>query len=498
MPMPRILIPAFGAAAVLLLMAFGNDGTVANAQFTPKPGTTMVANPITGEGLPNPAPKVTRNWGELPAGRKWGTSAGLDIDPKDGNVWGYERCGAGTAGGGPVDCDNTPVDPIFKFDRRSGKVLANFGKGVMVTPHGIHVDAQGNVWIADFAGNKQGTKGHQVHKFSPKGEKLLSLGIAGKPGNADGQFNQPNDVVTGPDGSIYVSDGHDGQGMTTAQALEEGLKRGATARISKFSPDGKFIKSWGKLGMRHGEFRTPHAMVFDSRGRLWVADRGNHRIEIFDQDGQVPRVALHVRPHQRHLHQGRHGLRDRLGVGPAEPPELARRRPHRPAGRGSHHRVHSAVRARRPYLSGHGGRRHRRRRRRQRLRRGGAELADPGGRRVHEILGEVDERVRLVRRARSLSGAPRRRTGMRRLIAAAALVAAASAQWTQVAAQRTAPPPRANPVIACSSRANPPSRSGQLHRRGQGLSRRRHAAEQPELRLHHLRSRARSAGRRSA
>ena len=278
---PRIVLAALVACAVW--MAYGNAGTTATLAAQ---GAAKVANPITGEGLPNPAPRVTRNWGELPAGRKWGTSAGLDIDPKDGHVWGYERCGAGTAGGGPVDCENNPVDPIFKFDRHTGKVLANFGKGVMVTPHGIHVDQQGNVWIADFAGNKQGTRGHQVHKFNQKGEKLLSLGIAGKPGNADGQFNQPNDVVTGPDGSIYVSDGHDGQGMTTNAALEEGLKRGATARISKFSPDGKFIKSWGKLGMRHGEFRTPHAMVFDSRGRLWVADRGNHRIEIFDQEGK--------------------------------------------------------------------------------------------------------------------------------------------------------------------------------------------------------------------
>jgi len=165
-------------------------------------------------------------------------------------------------------------------------VLANFGKGVMVTPHGIHVDRQGNVWIADFAGNEAGTKGHQVHKFSPKGEKLLSLGIAGKPGNADGQFNQPNDVVVGPDGSIYVSDGHDAQGMTTASAIADGLKRGATSRISKFTPDGKFVKSWGQIGVRHGEFRTPHALVFDSKGRLWVADRGNHRIEIFDADGK--------------------------------------------------------------------------------------------------------------------------------------------------------------------------------------------------------------------
>ena len=247
--------------------------------------STTAGNPITGEGLPNPASIVTRNWGQLPAGRKWGTTAGIDIDPTDGNVWSYERCGAGTAGGGPVDCDNTPLDPIFKFERRTGAVLANFGKGVMVTPHGIAVDRQGNVWVTDFAGNKNGTKGHQVHKFSPKGEKLMSLGVAGKPGNADGQFNQPNAVVVGPDGSIYVADGHDAQGMITAKAVAEGISRGATSRISKFSPDGKFIKSWGQIGVRHGEFRTPHALKFDSQGRLWVADRGNHRIEIFDQNG---------------------------------------------------------------------------------------------------------------------------------------------------------------------------------------------------------------------
>jgi DNA-binding beta-propeller fold protein YncE len=261
MPTPRILLSTFGACAVFLLTAYSNFDSRAtlSAQTAAK-----VANPITGEGLPNPAPKVTRNWGELPAGRKWGTSAGLDVDPKDGHIWGYERCGAGTlggAGGGGTTCETNDVDPVFKFDRNTGKVLANFGKGLMVTPHGIHVDRQGNVWIADFAGNKEGTKGHQVHKFSPKGEKLLSLGIAGKAGNADGEFNQPNDVAVGPDGSIYVSDGHDAQGMTTNAAIAEGLKRGATSRISKFSPDGKFIKSWGTIGVRHGEFRTPHALM---------------------------------------------------------------------------------------------------------------------------------------------------------------------------------------------------------------------------------------------
>jgi DNA-binding beta-propeller fold protein YncE len=185
-----------------------------------------------------------------------------------------------------VDCDSRPVDAIFKFDRDTGAVLANFGKGVMVTPHGIAVDKDGNVWIADFSGNKAGTKGHQVHKFKPTGEKLMSLGIAGRPGNADGQFNQPTDVVVGPDGSIYVADGHDGQDMTTAEEVAEGIKRGATSRVSKFTPDGRFIKSWGGIGVKHGEFRTPHALAFDSKGRLWVADRGNHRLEIFDQEGR--------------------------------------------------------------------------------------------------------------------------------------------------------------------------------------------------------------------
>jgi len=285
MALSRTYASILGLGAALLLTGQNVD-TRAQAQASASNARrTTAGNPITGEGLPNPAPIVNRNWGQLPAGRKWGTTAGIDIDPTDGNVWAYERCGAGTAGGGPVDCDNNPVDPIFKFDRKTGAVLANFGKGVMVTPHGIAVDRQGNVWITDFSGNKAGTKGHQVHKFSPKGEKLMSLGVAGKPGNADGQFNQPNAVIVGPDGSIYVADGHDAQGMTTPKAVADGIARGATSRISKFSPDGKFIKSWGGIGLHHGEFRTPHAFAFDSRGRLWVADRGNHRIEIFDQNG---------------------------------------------------------------------------------------------------------------------------------------------------------------------------------------------------------------------
>lgn len=281
--MLRIWTLTVSICAVLGLAACANSGS---ARDDASASSAPAGNPITGEGLPNPAPNVIRNWGELPEGRTWGSSAGIAVDPIDGHIWAYERCGAGTFGqGAAVDCDTNPVDPIFKFDRHTGAVLANFGGGIMVTPHGLHVDREGNVWVTDFAGNEAGTKGHQVHKFSPSGELLMSLGIAGKPGNADGQFNQPNAVIVGPDGSIYVADGHNGQGMTTNAAIQKGIESGATARISKFAPDGTFIKSWGRLGVRHGEFRTPHALAFDSKGRLWVADRGNHRLEIFDQDG---------------------------------------------------------------------------------------------------------------------------------------------------------------------------------------------------------------------
>jgi len=130
----------------------------------------------------------------------------------------------------------------------------------------------------DGQANKQGTKGQQVFKFSPQGKVLLTLGKAGVSGRSPDTFNQPNDVITAPNGDIFVSDGHDGQ--------QDNPPPNANARILKFTKDGKFIKEWGKLGSAPGEFRTPHSLAFDSRGRLFVADRGNHRIQIFDQDGK--------------------------------------------------------------------------------------------------------------------------------------------------------------------------------------------------------------------
>lgn len=220
-------------------------------------------------GLPNPYQTI-RNWAPFPEGRTWGSTAGIAVGP-DGQIWAIDRCGANT-------CEGSNVPPIVKIDRTSGKILTMIGAGMFVFPHGLHVDRDGNVWVTDGQASKDGTKGHQVIKLSPDGKVLLRLGKAGVAGKGADGLTEPNDVITAPNGDIFVGDGHSGQG---ANATPD-----TVARIVKFSKDGKFIKEWGKWGTGPGEFKTPHALVFDSRGRLIVADRGNMRLQMFDQDGK--------------------------------------------------------------------------------------------------------------------------------------------------------------------------------------------------------------------
>ena len=244
---------------------------------------------------PNPFTTV-KDYFKLPEGRTWGSTSAVDIDKDGKSIWIAERCGQNScldrAAGKIMD-----VPTVMKFDA-SGKLVKSFAAGMLIFPHGIHVDRDGNVWVTDGQDNAPlpqrgagagagggrargeapsgpigprpgATIGNQVFKFSPDGKVLLTLG---KPGGAAAPdyFYQPNDVITAPNGDIFVSEGH-GAGNN---------------RILKFDKTGKFIKEWGKLGTGPGEFDQPHALAFDSQGRLFVGDRNNNRVQVFDQDGK--------------------------------------------------------------------------------------------------------------------------------------------------------------------------------------------------------------------
>jgi sugar lactone lactonase YvrE len=187
---------------------------------------------------------------------------GVDIDRDGSSVWIFDRCGAKT-------CTGSNVAPIQKFDA-SGKQLVSFGAGMFNFPHGLYVDRDNNIWVTD--GKAANGTGHTAVKFSPDGKVLMTLGTPGVAGTDERHFNAPSDVVVAPNGDIFVADGH---GDDT------------NARIVKFTKDGKYITAWGRKGSATGEFDTPHGLAMDSAGRLYVADRMNSRIQIFDQDGKL-------------------------------------------------------------------------------------------------------------------------------------------------------------------------------------------------------------------
>jgi DNA-binding beta-propeller fold protein YncE len=209
---------------------------------------------------PNPYHTI-ENWAKLPEGRTWGSTSAVEIDRDGKSIWVAERCGANS-------CAGKTDDPILHFDAY-GKLIKSFGSGLFLQPHGIAVDKDDNVWVTD--GQARDGKGFQVIKFSPDGNVLMTLGKPGGGTDAPESFNQPNDVAIAPNGDIFVSEGHS-SGTGAAQIL-------------KFNKDGKFIKQWGQHGSAPGDLEVPHALAFDSRGRLFVGDRGNSRIQIFDQDG---------------------------------------------------------------------------------------------------------------------------------------------------------------------------------------------------------------------
>ena len=227
--------------------------------------TTLVPETHAQMTAANPYRTVEGVWGQLPDERTWGATSAVYPALDGVNIWVAERCGQNSCAG------KDEVDPILLFDP-SGRLLKSFGAGLILWPHGMHVDRDGNVWVTDavgFGAAPEG-RGHEILKFSPDGELLMTLGKKGVAGDGPDTFRQPSDILVAPNGDIFVADGHGA---------------GGNNRIVKFSSDGTFIKAWGGTGAENGEFRDPHALAMDSQGRLFVGDRANSRIQIFDQDG---------------------------------------------------------------------------------------------------------------------------------------------------------------------------------------------------------------------
>jgi DNA-binding beta-propeller fold protein YncE len=171
----------------------------------------------------------------------------VDIDSK-GDIYALQR---------------TPFQ-VMVFDAK-GKFLRSWNNGALPRVHGLRIDREDNVWITDRLL-------HQVLKYSRDGQLLMALGTKGVAGDNESTtaLNGPADVAIGRNGDIFVADGES-----------------TNTRIVKYSKDGKFLKKWGSKGSEPGQLLIPHSIFMDSRGRLLVANRGNKRIEIFDQEGAL-------------------------------------------------------------------------------------------------------------------------------------------------------------------------------------------------------------------
>lgn len=234
------------------------------------------------KALPNP---FLRNeaWYQMPQDRLLGAVSGIDIDRDGKSIWIIERCA------GRDMCLDSHIPPIIHLSP-GGKVLATFGADLVAYPHGLHVDSDNNVWITDLQSNvdpaarrgspigpmkdKVPQAGATVLKFSPRGKLLMTLGTPGVYGKDATHFSQPSDVITNARGDIFVVDAHDSQPSNN--------------RVVKFDKAGRFIQEWTTCRPEDAsQIDCGHALAFDSKGRLFVGNRGNSSVDIYDQNGNL-------------------------------------------------------------------------------------------------------------------------------------------------------------------------------------------------------------------
>ena len=202
---------------------------------------------------------VVHGWPKLPPAFILGQVAGVEVDSHN-HVFTFHRGKNAAYLGGDSEFENIQESTILIIDHKTGSLLNSFGEDAFLTPHGLTVDAENNVWVTDV-------QYHQVYKFSHDGELLMTLGEEKVPGWDETHFDQPTDVAVAPDGMVYVSDGY------------------GNNRVAVFDSEGKFKFEWGIAGENDGQFNLPHGIARDSNGRIYVADRSNSRVQVFESDG---------------------------------------------------------------------------------------------------------------------------------------------------------------------------------------------------------------------
>lgn len=193
-----------------------------------------------------PAYEMATGFPQLPAGLQLAAVAGVAVDSK-GQILVFHRA----------------EPPVVVLDA-GGKWLRSFGEGLFKSAHGMRMDGDDNLWVTDNAN-------HTVIKLAPDGRVLMTLGVRDVAGADETHFNKPTDVALAANGDFFVADGY------------------GNSRVVKFNAAGKFLKAWGTKGRAAGEFNLPHAVRLDSKGHVYVGDRENNRVQVFDQDGHFLR-----------------------------------------------------------------------------------------------------------------------------------------------------------------------------------------------------------------
>lgn len=203
------------------------------------------------ENWPKLRHKVDPNWPDLPAGWNFDETPGVAVDKRE-HVFVFHR----------------GVHSIIEFDRQ-GALVRHWGDGTFVRPHALKFDRDGYLWAAD-------DQGHTVVKMDEKGRVRMVLGRKNTKGETNDLFNRPTDIGFGPNGDIYITDGY------------------GNSRVVQYTRDGKFVRAWGKKGAAEGEFNLPHGIAVDRTGRVYVGDRENRRLQVFDAQGKFIAQWKHV------------------------------------------------------------------------------------------------------------------------------------------------------------------------------------------------------------